>query len=164
MPEYKVAIHWQLDNEADFLKSRYSRGHSWKFDGGINVPASSSPHVVPLPMSVEEAVDPEEAFIASVASCHMLWFLSIAAGKGFAVKEYVDEAVGVMGKNSDGKMAVTSITLSPKTRFEGQKTPAPPELESLHRSAHEKCFIANSIKSEIHCRPSILPAASQTKK
>src|SRR6476620_544911 len=103
--EYHALIHWARAG-ALFTDNRYSRAHSWRFDGGIEVPASSSPHVVRVPMSVEAAVDPEEAFIASISSCHMLWFLSIAAGKGFRVDEYLDDAVGLMGKNAAGKTAV----------------------------------------------------------
>lgn len=155
MAEYTATIRWQLDRESDFLKNRYSRGHIWSFDGGIDVTASASPHVVPLPMSVEKAVDPEESFIASVASCHMLWFLSIAAQKGFVVKTYIDDASGIMRKNSEGKMAITSIMLCPRTKFSNEKLPTLSELESLHHAAHESCFIANSIKSEIHCNPKL---------
>jgi organic hydroperoxide reductase OsmC/OhrA len=155
LAKYTATIRWQLDHESAFLKNRYSRGHIWSFDGGIDVTASSSPHVVPLPMSVEKAVDPEESFIASVASCHMLWFLSIAAQKGFVVKTYIDDASGIMRKNSEGKMAITSIMLCPKTKFSSEKQPTLSELESLHHAAHESCFIANSIKSEIHCKPEL---------
>jgi organic hydroperoxide reductase OsmC/OhrA len=156
MSKYTAIIRWQLDGEVDFLKNQYSRLHSWSFDGGIEVPASSSPKVVPLPMSTEKAVDPEESFIASVASCHMLWFLSIAAQKGFVVKRYIDEANGVLRKNPDGKLAITSITLYPKTKFLGERQPTHSELESLHHEAHESCFIANSIKSEITCKPKLI--------
>ncbi len=154
MAKYTATIRWQLDQEADFLKHRYSRGHTWSFDGGIDVAASASPHVVPLPFSIEKAVDPEESFIASAASCHMLWFLSLAAEKGFIVETYTDEASGVMRKNSEGNIAITTITLTPKTKF-FEKEPSRSELEALHHAAHERCFIANSIKSEIQCRPEL---------
>jgi organic hydroperoxide reductase OsmC/OhrA len=155
MAKYFATIRWQLNNQSDFLKGRYSRGHTWSFDGGVEVVASSSPHVVPLPMSIEKAVDPEESFIASAASCHMLWFLSIAAQKGFIVESYSDAASGIMRKNRVGKISITSITLCPKTKFSGEKRPTLSDLKSLHHAAHENCFIANSIKSEIHCKPAL---------
>lgn len=155
MAKYTAAIRWKLNNPSDFLKGRYSRGHIWSFDGGVEVVASSSPHVVPLPMSIEKAVDPEESFVASAASCHMLWFLSIAAQKGFIVESYSDNASGIMRKNSEGKISITSIRLCPKTKFSDEKRPTLAELKSLHRAAHESCFIANSIKSEIHCKPEL---------
>lgn len=104
-------------------------------------------------MSVEAAVDPEEAFVASISSCHMLWFLSIAAGKGFRVDEYLDDAVGLMGKNAAGKTAVTRVTLRPNVRFSGDKQPSPAELDELHHKAHAECFIANSVTTEIRCEP-----------
>src|SRR5262245_33754247 len=118
MAKYRSTVLWSRDG-AVFSDNRYSRGHRWLFDGGIEVPGSSSPHVVPLPLSVEAAVDPEEAFVASLSSCHMLWFLSIAAEQGFVVESYRDEAVGVMGKNGEGKLAMTRVTLHPEVRFEG---------------------------------------------
>jgi organic hydroperoxide reductase OsmC/OhrA len=156
MAKYNVTIRWQLNKTDDFLKNHYSRGHTWSFDGGIEIPASASPQVVPLPMSIEKAVDPEESFIASAASCHMLWFLSITAKAGFVVETYMDEANGIMRKKSDGKIAITSITLCPKTQFSNAKQPTLSELESLHRKAHESCFIANSIKSEVRCKPRLI--------
>src|SRR5438067_11668849 len=109
MSNYTAVITWERDG-AVFTDNRYSRGHRWSFDGGVEIPASASPHVVPLPLSVAEAVDPEEAFIAALSSCHMLWFLWIAADQGFVVESYRDEATGVMGKNGDGKLAVTQVT------------------------------------------------------
>lgn len=156
MAKYYVTIRWQLNEDTDFFKNQYSRGHTWSFGGGIEITASSSPHVVPLPMSIEKAVDPEESFIASVASCQMLWFLSIAAKEGFVVETYTDEANGIMRKNGDGKIAITSITLCPKTQFSNEKQPTLSELESLHHKAHESCLIANSIKSEVHCTPGLI--------
>jgi organic hydroperoxide reductase OsmC/OhrA len=153
MAIYTATIQWKKSKNGDFLKSRYSRAHTWSFDGGITIPASSSPHVVPVPMSTENAVDPEEAFVASVSSCHMLWFLSIAAKTGFVVESYTDTAIGTMKKDSAGKEAITSVTLSPKTKFSGNKQPTRLELEALHHAAHESCYIANSIKSEIQCYP-----------
>jgi len=110
MTECRTVIEWSRDG-ATFTDNRYSRGHRWLFDGGVEVPASSSPQFVPLPLSVAEAVDPEDAFVASLSSCHMLWFLSIAAKRGFVVDSYVDEAVGMMGKGRSGKLAMTRVTL-----------------------------------------------------
>ena len=122
MAEYKAFINWNRDG-ASFTDNRYSRGHSWLFDGGIEVPASSSTHVVPLPLSVAAAVDPEEALVASAASCHMLWFLSIATKRGFVVESYTDRATGIMEKNSEGKLAITRITLRPKEGLRLKVTP-----------------------------------------
>ena len=152
MAEYKATVLWKRSGAA-FTDNRYSRGHVWQFDGGIEVPASSSPHVVPLPMSVAEAVDPEEAFIASLSSCHMLWFLSIAAKRGFVAESYLDEAVGIMGKNADGKVAITHVTLRPKVLFGGDQLPSRDEVIKMHRESHEQCFIANSVRTEVRCEP-----------
>ena len=149
MSQYKVLIKWHR-NGAAFTDNRYSRGHSWNFDGGIEIQASASPHVVPLPLSVEEAVDPEEAFVAALASCHMLWFLSIAAKQGFVVESYQDEATGVLAKNSDGKLAMTQVTLYPRLVFAG-KRPSADQHEAMHREAHEECFIASSVKTDVRC-------------
>src|SRR5262245_60924184 len=120
--EYTSVVEWSRGG-ARFTDNRYSRGHVWRFDGGVAVPASSSPHVVPLPLSVAAAVDPEEAFVASLSSCHMLWFLSIAAKRGFVVDDYRDEAVGVMEKNAEGRLAMTRVTLRPAVRFSGDRAP-----------------------------------------
>jgi organic hydroperoxide reductase OsmC/OhrA len=152
MAEYKATVLWKRSGAA-FTDNRYSRGHVWKFDGGIEVPASSSPHVVPLPMSVAEAVDPEEAFIAALSSCHMLWFLSIAAKRGFVVESYLDEAVGIMGKNADGQVAITQVTLRPKVLFGGDQLPSRDEVIKMHHESHEQCFIANSVRTEVRCEP-----------
>jgi len=152
MAEYKSVVVWSRDGAA-FTDNRYSRSHRWHFDGGVEVPASSSPHVIPVPMSVEAAVDPEEAFVASLSSCHMLWFLSIAARRGFVVDHYRDEAVGVMAKNKDGKLAVTHVTLHPEAHFVGDSRPAVDELTAMHHKAHESCFIANSVKTDVRCEP-----------
>jgi organic hydroperoxide reductase OsmC/OhrA len=119
------------------------------FDGGVRVAASSSPSLVPVPYSVAEAVDPEEALVACTSSCHMLWFLSLAAKRGFVVESYADEAWGIMEKTADGKLAITRITLRPRIDFGADRSPSPQELEDLHHSAHEQCFIANSLKSEV---------------
>jgi len=152
MAEYKAVVVWQR-NSAVFTDNRYSRGHVWQFDGGIEVPASASPHVVPKPMSLEAAVDPEEAFVASLSSCHMLWFLSIAAKRGFVVENYRDEAVGVLAKNSDGKLAMTRATLRPAVKFGGERLPDRSEIEAMHHQAHEECYIASSVKTDVGCEP-----------
>lgn len=145
---YEARISWKRDG-AKFTDNRYSRGHDWSFDGGVRVPASSSPALVPLPYSVAEAVDPEEALVACASSCHMLWFLSLAAKRGFVVESYTDEASGMMDKTPEGKLAITRITLRPRIEFAGDKSPSAQELASLHHSAHNQCFIANSLKSEV---------------
>jgi organic hydroperoxide reductase OsmC/OhrA len=152
MGEYKAVVSWSR-NGAVFTDNRYSRGHTWKFDGGIEVPASASPHVVRKPMSVEAAVDPEEAFVVSLSSCHMLWFLSIAARRGFIVENYRDEAVGIMEKNKDGRMAITRVTLYPDVNFSGERLPDKSEIEAMHHQAHEECFLASSVKTDILCEP-----------
>ena len=146
--QYRATVKWKRDGSA-FTDQRYSRGHSWSFDGGITVPASSSPLSVRLPYSVAEAVDPEEAFVAALASCHMLTFLYVAAKQGFVVDEYADDAVGEMSKNERGKMWVSKVTLAPAIIFTGEKRPSPEQLDELHHLAHEECYIANSVKSEV---------------
>ena len=150
--QYTSKILWHR-NGALFTDNRYSRKHLWQFDGGIEVPASSSPQVVRVPLSDAAAVDPEEAFVASLASCHMLWFLDIAARAGFIIDSYVDDAVGVLAKNSDGKLAMTDVTLKPHVIFSGDKRPSREDIEQMHHKAHEACFIATSVKSEVHCEP-----------
>jgi organic hydroperoxide reductase OsmC/OhrA len=152
MSTYTAQVRWQRGDQK-FTDNRYSRGHTWKFDGGTEVPASASPHVVPLPMSVEAAVDPEEAFVAAVSSCHMLWFLSLAAKRGYVVDSYTDDAEGVMARNAAGKVAVTKVTLRPLVVFSGANSPDRAALDALHHAAHEQCFIANSIRSEVVCEP-----------
>jgi organic hydroperoxide reductase OsmC/OhrA len=157
MAEYTATIVWNR-NGATFTDNRYSRGHRWLFDGGAEVPASSSPHVVPVPMSVAAAVDPEEAYVASLSSCHMLWFLFLAAKRGFVVESYKDEAVGVMAKDASGKLAITRVSLRPEVRFVGQVQPKAEEVVGLHHAAHEECFLARSVKSDVCCEPVGLPA------
>jgi organic hydroperoxide reductase OsmC/OhrA len=152
MAIHTASVLWER-GEQQFLDNRYSRAHVLRFDGGIEVPASSSPHVVPVPLSDPRGVDPEEGFVASLASCHMLWFLSLAAEEGFRVDRYVDDAEGVMGRNADGKRAITRVTLRPAVEFSGEKRPTPEELVRLHHRAHEECFIASSVKSEVRCEP-----------
>ena len=153
MSQYTATITWER-NGALFTDNRYSRGHRWSFDGGVDVPASSSPAVVKLPLSVAEAVDPEEAFVASLSSCHMLSFLWVAARQGFVVERYVDEASGILGKNAEGREAMTRVTLRPAVAFSGPP-PTPEEFAQLHEKTHERCFIANSVKTEIVLEPRI---------
>ena len=152
MSTYTSEIRWSR-GEQKFTDNRYSRAHTWRFDGGTVVPASSSPHIVPLPMSDAAAVDPEEAFVATLSSCHMLWFLSIAAKRGYTVDSYADDARGVMEKNSAGRLAMTKVTLRPFVVFSGAKLRDRAELDALHHAAHDECFIANSIRSEVVCAP-----------
>ena len=153
MPHTHTAlVRWQL-GDADFLGKRYSRAHTWTFDGGVEVPASSSPHVVPLPMSDARAVDPEEAFVAALASCHMLWFLDIASRAGYAIASYEDGAEGRMGRNAAGKLVVDLVTLRPRVRVTGDRVPDAAALAALHHEAHEECFLANSVRCEIRCEP-----------
>jgi len=152
MAEYQATIQWQRNN-ADFLRGRFSRAHAWTFDGGATVPASASPHVVPPPLSNVAAVDPEEAFVASLASCHMLTFLWLASKQGFQIDSYEDAAVGVMAKNEKGIPWVSRVTLHPRNVFSGEKRPAPADLERLHHLAHEQCYIANSVKTEVAVQP-----------
>jgi organic hydroperoxide reductase OsmC/OhrA len=150
---HTATIRWQR-GDANFVDKRYSRAHTWSFDGGLTVPGSSSPHVVPLPMSDASAVDPEEAYVAALSSCHMLWFLDIAARAGFCVDAYEDAADGRMGRNAAGKRVIDVVTLRPRTRFTGARVPGADALAALHREAHEECFLANSVRSEIRCEPS----------
>ena len=152
MSTYSATILWQREG-AVFTDQRYRRAHVWQFDGGTEVPGSSSPHTVPLPYSNAQAVDPEEAFVAALSSCHMLWFLHIAAMRGFVVERYEDRADGVMAKNAEGRLAMTLVTLRPRTDFAGEKQPDREIIEDLHHAAHAECFIANSVKSEVRCEP-----------
>jgi organic hydroperoxide reductase OsmC/OhrA len=149
---YAATVAWRRDGAA-FVDQRYSRAHRWRFDGGIEVPASSSPHVVPLPMSVEAAIDPEEAFVAALASCHLLWFLSLAADAGFVVDAYDDEAIGTMARNAAGRLAMTEVVLRPRVGFAGVRRPTVAEHEALHHRAHAECFIANSVRTDVRCEP-----------
>ncbi|RJG06581.1 OsmC family peroxiredoxin [Noviherbaspirillum cavernae] len=148
MHTYEATVSWQRGDQT-FVDNRYSRAHEWIFDGGARVPASSSPLSVPLPMSNAANVDPEEALVAAASSCHMLFFLHVAAKRGFVVESYLDNAVGVMDTNGDGKMAMTRITLRPKVVFSDERQPTADELDAMHHYSHEECYIANSLKSEI---------------
>jgi organic hydroperoxide reductase OsmC/OhrA len=150
MSEHAAAVIWSRGG-AVFTDNRYSRAHRWIFDGGTEVPAAASPHVVAPAVTVEAAVDPEEAFVASLASCHMLWFLSLAAAKGFVVESYRDDAVGVMAYDADGRSAMTMVTLRPQLIFAGGSRPSSEQHHALHHEAHERCFIANSVKTTVRC-------------
>jgi organic hydroperoxide reductase OsmC/OhrA len=147
--EYRATVKWKRDADAKFTDQRYSRGHTWTFDGGITVPASSSPPSVRLPYSLAEAIDPEEALVAALSSCHMLTFLYVAAKQGLVVDAYADDAIGEMTKNEHGKFWVSRVTLSPAITFAGEKRPTEQQLDELHHLAHEECYVANSVKSEI---------------
>jgi organic hydroperoxide reductase OsmC/OhrA len=148
MHKYTAKVSWKR-NGAVFTDIKYSRGHEWSFDGGISVPASSSPLFVRPPLSVLEAIDPEEALIAAASSCHMLYFLYFAAKKGFVVDSFIDNAEGLVEKNERGKQVLTRITLKPQITYSGTKTPNAEELAELHHHAHDECIIANSINSEV---------------
>lgn len=152
MSTYTAEVLWSR-SDPGFADGRYSRRHVLRFDGGIEVPGSASPHIVPLPYSAEDAVDPEEAFVSSLSSCHMLWFLHLASKQGFVVDRYHDIAEGVMARNARGKFMVTRVTLRPAVTFSGERQPTPTELDELHHLAHDECFIANSVKTEVRCEP-----------
>jgi organic hydroperoxide reductase OsmC/OhrA len=145
---YTATIRWIRTGEGDFAKGQYSRAHQWAFDGGTLVPASASPHIVPAPWSNEAGVDPEEAFIASLSSCHMLFFVDFARRAGLVIEDYLDQAEGELGKLPDGKMAMTRVTLRPRITW-GGNPPDAGALAELHHKAHEACFIANSVTTEV---------------
>lgn len=147
MQQFFATVAWQRDGQ-DFAGQRYSRAHAWQFDGGLTVPASSSPLSVPLPMSVAANVDPEEALVAATSSCHMLFFLSLAAQRGHVIDDYRDEAVGELSRNGDGKLAMTRIVLRPQVAWAGD-APTPEALAALHHDAHERCYIASSLKADV---------------
>lgn len=150
---YGAEVLWRRGEHEPFTDNRYSRKHLLRFDGGTEVPGSSSPSVVPLPMSDAAAVDPEEAFVASLAACHMLWFLSIAAARGFVVDRYCDDALGVMTRNAERKLWMSSVTLRPAVSFGAARPPSAEETRAMHHEAHAQCFIANSVKTEVRCEP-----------
>ena len=148
MSTYTATIRWSRKGAVGFAKGQYSRAHEWAFDGGAVVRASASPHVVPKPWSDERGVDPEEAFIASLSSCHMLFFLDFARRAGFVIDDYVDAAEGVLGKREDGNTAMTRVTLRPRVIWAGEP-PDEAAVLDLHRRAHDACFIANSVTTEV---------------
>lgn len=141
-------VEWERGAQP-FTDRKYSRAHQWRFDGGAVVPGSSSPHSVRAPYSDPAAVDPEEAFVAAVSSCHMLWFLGLASEDGFVVDSYVDSAEGELAAMADGRKGMTRILLRPEVVFSGERVPDAAQVDDLHHRAHEACFIANSIRSEV---------------
>ena len=149
MSEHQARIRWARGPEEAFIDARYSRAHTWQFDGGVTVPASSAVSSVPLPFSKAENVDPEEAFVAAVSSCHMLTFLYLAAKEKFVVDSYDDEAVGRMTRNAQGRLAITLVQLRPHVVFAGATRPDEACVRRLHRAAHEECYVANSVNSQI---------------
>ena len=152
MAEHGAGIHWERGGQ-DFLDRRYSRAYTLRLDGGLSLPGSASPHLVPLPMSRPDALDPEEAFVAALAGCHMLWFLDIACRAGWCVDAYDDAAVGLLAKNAEGRLAMTRVTLRPRVAFAGADAPDTLEVQRLHHEAHEACFIAQSVKTEVVVEP-----------
>ena len=147
MSEHRATTRWQFSG-GDFVKGRFSREHTWTFDGGAAVPASPSPSIVPTPFSNPEGVDPEEAFVASISSCHLLTFLYLASKAGFEIQSYEDDAVGTMSKNELGVPWVSAVVLKPRIVYAGEKRPSSAEEDRLHYDAHEQCFIANSVKTD----------------
>jgi organic hydroperoxide reductase OsmC/OhrA len=147
MSEHRATIAWKRTS-ADFKYDTYNRDHMWHIDGGIDVPASAAPEY----RGTMDRVDPERALVASLSACHMLTFLAIAARKRLNVDAYEDEASGVMTKNDKGKLFVSHVTLRPKITWSGE-APAPEEIEAMHHKAHEECFIANSVLTEIAVEP-----------
>lgn len=148
MTSYTATVLWTRDDAA-FTDGQYSRAHEIAFDGGVTIPASSSPHIVKLPLSREDAVDPEEMFVASLSSCHMLFFLDFSRRAGFVIDAYSDQAEGVMGKDERGRIAMTQVKLNPIVIWAGDKQPAPEDVRELHHKAHEACFIANSFRGDV---------------
>ena len=148
MATHHATVIWERAGDARFIDNRYSRGHRWEFDGGAVVPASSAPAVVPVPLSDPKGVDPEEAFVASLSSCHMLWFLFYAAKGGFVVDSYNDAAEGHMEKSTDGSQWMSRVVLRPDVRFAGN-SPDAAAMAAMHEKAHHACFIANSVKTTI---------------
>jgi organic hydroperoxide reductase OsmC/OhrA len=153
MSEHRATIEWRRDG-ADFAYETYDRGHRWTFDGGIAVPAAAARANIPPTAPGAPGVDPEQAFVAALSSCHMLWFLHLACTRKFVVERYRDEACGVLEKNAAGKEAVTRVTLRPVVSFCGAP-PEPGQFAALHEKAHERCFIANSVRTEIVLQPRI---------
>lgn len=146
MSIHRATVEWK--KEGDFARKRYQRAHRWRFDGGVEVRAAASPEVVPRPWTVDDAVDPEEAFVAALSSCHMLTFLFHAANDGFVVESYADEAEGHLTDDGGG-LALTEVVLRPRIEFSGDRRPTAPELDALHARAHAECFIARSVKTQL---------------
>lgn len=157
MASYTAEVLW-LRSSGDFVGNRHDPSHLLRFDGELQVPGSHAPDAVPLPLSDAPALDPQEAFVASLSSCHMLWFLALAAKRQWCVDRYFDAATGIMDKNAEGKTAMTLVTLRPDVLFSGDRQPSREELDQLHQEAHDACFIANSVKTEVRCEPIYDPA------
>jgi len=155
MSEHSAVVRWQRGSD-EFARGRYSRAHEWRFDGGATVHASASPSVVRVPWSDPAGVDPEEALVAAVSSCHMLWFLSLAAERGFVVDAYADDAIGTMARIAPGRQAITEVVLRPRIAFSGAM-PDTATIAGLHESAHERCFIANSVRTDVRVEPGEMP-------
>ena len=155
MSEHHATISWER-KDAPFIDQRYSRVHEWRFDGGAVVTASSSPSVVPVPMSEASAVDPEEAFVAALSSCHLLWFLSMAAKRGWVVDSYTDAALGTLGRDADGRLAMTRVVLRPVVAISGAVRPTREEFLKTHHAAHDACFIASSVKTDVVVEPQLV--------
>lgn len=153
MSTHSATIRWERAGDA-FADGRYHRAHRWHFDGGVEVCASASPSVVPLPLSVEEAVDPEEAFVAALSSCHMLWFLAVAQRRGYVVDRYEDDAWGLIARNGEGQLAMTEVRLAPCVSFAGER-PDDEQFRAMHDEAHHRCFLAASVRADILCDPRI---------
>jgi len=157
MTTHSCTVEWSRRGAA-FTDLKYSRAHAWRFDGGAVVPGSSSPHSVRAPWSDPAAVDPEEALVAAVASCHMLWFLSLAAEQGYVVDSYSDAAEGRMGRFADGRTGITEVVLRPRVLVSGDAPPDASAVNALHHAAHERCYIANSIRAEVRVEGSVARA------
>jgi organic hydroperoxide reductase OsmC/OhrA len=157
MAHYTAELTWQRAG-ADFRNKQYSRRHTLRFDGGLEVPGSSSPAVVPEPLSDPFAMDPEEAFVAALASCHLLWFLAIAAEQAFCVEHYRDRPIGTLAVDAVGSLAMTEVILRPAVVFSGEPPPTREQIHALHHAAHRRCFIANSVKTVVRCEP-VFPKA-----
>lgn len=140
---HHATIEWSRTGE-DFTYDAYTREHRWRFGGGSSIRASAAPDY----KGDASLVNPEEAFVGALSSCHMLTFLALCAKKKFVVDRYTDEAVGELGKLPNGRLAVTKVTLRPKVVFAGE-APAPEALHDLHEKAHHHCFIANSVTTEV---------------
>ncbi|PAU93907.1 peroxiredoxin [Aliifodinibius salipaludis] len=154
MAKYITTVSWSRDGQS-FTDNQYKRVHQWEFDSGQTIRASASPDIVPVPLSDPSAVDPEEAFVAALSSCHMLWFLSIAAEAGFVVEQYVDKATGILSKDEQDKQAITQVTLFPHVSYKYSDAPSVEEHHNIHELADEKCFIANSVKTKVEIESSM---------
>jgi organic hydroperoxide reductase OsmC/OhrA len=152
MSNYVATVVWTRAPDAPFKDNKYSRAHEWRFDGGAVVKGSSAPSSVRVPLSDPTAVDPEEALVASLSSCHMLFFLSFAASAGLVIDRYEDDAVGEMGKNANGRTAIVKVTLRPKIEWLGEP-PSAEKLGELNHRAHEACYIANSVSAQVVIEP-----------